>query len=204
MDLLSTAEASAAPELRERSQIDDRYKWNLTDIFADAGEWQRAYDELDQKIDEYAAMQGTLAAGAERLLAAMRLSDELGQLSYRVWYFVVAQVRRGPAGQRSQRAASASPDPLRQAAQATAWFNPGAAGHPARHGPRWMDDDRRARGVPLCDRGSVSAAGARPRREGRAAAVAGEPLLIVAERRYAALSTADVKYPTSRCRPATR
>ena len=35
MDLLSTAEAAAAPELRNRTDIDDRYKWNLNDIFPD-------------------------------------------------------------------------------------------------------------------------------------------------------------------------
>ena len=44
MDSLSPAEAAAAPELRDRADIADRYKWNLTDIFPGWKEWQHAYD----------------------------------------------------------------------------------------------------------------------------------------------------------------
>ena len=87
MDLLSTAEAPAGPALRDRADIADRYKWNLSDIFAGWDEWLTAYQELEIKIGAYAALQGTLAQGADRLLAAMRLSDDIGQLTYKVWYF---------------------------------------------------------------------------------------------------------------------
>src|SRR6476659_6205532 len=86
MDSLSPSEAPAAPELRDRTDIPDRYKWNLGDIFSTWEEWQRAYDELDAKIGDYAAFQGTLSQGADRLLAAMQLSDDIGQLTYKVWY----------------------------------------------------------------------------------------------------------------------
>ena len=54
---------------------------------SDWEEWEASYKELDAGIDRYAALKGTLARGAERLLAAFRLSEELGQLAYRVWYF---------------------------------------------------------------------------------------------------------------------
>ena len=37
--------------------------------------------------NEYAALKGTLAAGPDRLLAAYRLNDALGQLAYRVYYY---------------------------------------------------------------------------------------------------------------------
>ena len=52
LDLLSTAEAAAAPELRNRTDIDDRYKWNLNDIFPDWDAWQRAYTELVRMSEE--------------------------------------------------------------------------------------------------------------------------------------------------------
>src|SRR5204863_8141481 len=45
--------------------------------YSDWNAWQRAYDELDRKIGECAAFQGTLAHGAERLLAAYKLRDEI-------------------------------------------------------------------------------------------------------------------------------
>ena len=68
-----------------RHQIADRFKWNLAHIFPDWPEWQRAYDQLETQIGAYAALQGTLAKGAAQLLAAMKLSDDIGQLTYKVW-----------------------------------------------------------------------------------------------------------------------
>src|SRR2546428_2951832 len=91
MDMFTPAEAPAAPPLRDRDTIPDRFKWNLTHIFSDWDAWKRAYDELDTKISAYAALQGTLAQGSGdgvRLLAAYKISDEIGQLSYKVWYYV--------------------------------------------------------------------------------------------------------------------
>ena len=87
MDSLAPAEAPAAPALRDRTEIPTRFKWDLSHIFADWSDWQRAYQALETKIGVYAALQGTLAAGADRLLAAMQLSDDIGQLTYKVWYF---------------------------------------------------------------------------------------------------------------------
>ncbi len=72
---------------RRREEIADRYKWNLTDIFNDWEEWQAGYARLEEGIGKYAALKGTLANGPERLLEAFTLSEELGQLAYRVWYF---------------------------------------------------------------------------------------------------------------------
>ena len=68
LDTFSPAEAPAAPPLRERSDIPDRFKWDLSHIYPDWNAWQRAYDELDRKIGECATFQGTLAQGAGRLI----------------------------------------------------------------------------------------------------------------------------------------
>ena len=53
------AEAPAAPALRDRREIPERFKWDLTPIFPDWQAWQAAYDELDGKIAEFAARRGT-------------------------------------------------------------------------------------------------------------------------------------------------
>ena len=78
-------DAPAAPLLRDRVDIPARFKWNLHHIFADWAEWEAAYRELESRIAAYAALQGTLGKGADHLLTAMRLSDEIGQLTYKVW-----------------------------------------------------------------------------------------------------------------------
>src|SRR6187401_312011 len=83
---VATPEPSATRS-RKREDIGDRYKWNLTDIFPDWDAWDAGYKRLDAGIERYAGLKGTLAGGPDRLLAAFRLSEELGQLAYRVWYF---------------------------------------------------------------------------------------------------------------------
>ena len=72
---------------RKRGDIAERYKWNLADIFPDWNAWEESYRKLEAGIERYSALKGTLGGGAESLLVAFRLSEELGQLAYRVWYF---------------------------------------------------------------------------------------------------------------------
>src|SRR5689334_24307797 len=91
--MTSPAGTAPAPQLRDRTAIAEQFKWNLADIFPDWTVWQAAFDDLDRKIAAYAALQGTLAQGAEQLLAAMRLSDDIGQLTYKVWYFASLKYR---------------------------------------------------------------------------------------------------------------
>src|SRR5438034_11706444 len=107
MDSPSTAEAPAAPHLRDRSHIPDRFKWDLTDIFPGWAEWQRAYEDLEVKIGGYAALQGTPAKGSDALPAAVKLSADLGPLPYKVWYFAslkhAADRRDNPLNARRDR-----------------------------------------------------------------------------------------------------
>ena len=52
----ASEDAVAAPHLRRRADIPDRFKWNLTHIFPDLPSWQAAYAELETKIAAYAAL----------------------------------------------------------------------------------------------------------------------------------------------------
>jgi oligoendopeptidase F len=195
MDLLSTAEAPAAPELRERSQIDDRYKWNLTDIFQGWEEWQRAYDTLETQIAGYAALQGTLAEGPSRLLAAMRLSDDIGQLTYKVWYFAGLKYdedqRDNPINARRQQVQIL----FAKASQASAWFNPELLAIPLATVQQWMHDDPALALYRFALEDLY-------RQQEHVLDEKGEHLLSLASRfssapndAYAALSTADLKHP---------
>jgi oligoendopeptidase F len=79
--------SASSVRARSRAEVSEAHKWNLTDIYPDWGAWERGRAELERRIGEYATLKGTLAQGAERLLAAFRLGDELGQLAYRVYYY---------------------------------------------------------------------------------------------------------------------
>jgi len=72
---------------RNRAEIADAHKWRLDDIYRDWATWEHSFAELERRIGEYAALKGTLERGAEPLLSAYRLNDDLGQLAYKVYFF---------------------------------------------------------------------------------------------------------------------
>ncbi len=195
MHSFSPAEAAAAPELRDRSEIADRYKWNLADIFPDWDAWQQAYETLETKIAEYAALQGTLAQGPDRLMNAMALSDDIGQLTYKVWYFAGLKYdedqRDNPINARRQQVQIL----FAKAGQASAWFNPELLAIPLSTVQAWMTQHASLAVYRFALEDLY-------RQQEHVLDENGEHLLSLASRfssspndAYAALSTADIKHP---------
>src|SRR5215216_3191405 len=83
------APQTATPQARtrNRAEILDRFKWNVTDIFQSWDAWEAGYKTLEAGVERYAQLKGSLSKGPEHLLTAFKLSEELGQLAYRVWYY---------------------------------------------------------------------------------------------------------------------
>ena len=81
------SKSSQRPVTRNRHDIDDQFKWNLSNIYEGWEAWDVAYKTLTEKIDWYQKLKGTLSNGPESLLDALRYNDELDELSYRVWYY---------------------------------------------------------------------------------------------------------------------
>jgi len=196
MDVSSATEAPAAPQLRERSDIPDRFKWNLEDIFHDWSEWQQAYDELEIKIGAYAALQGTLEKGADRLLAAMKLSDDIGQLTYKVWYFASLKHDEDQRDNQINARRQQVQILFAKASQASAWFNPELLAIPLPTIQQWMAADSELAVYRFALEDLY-------RQQEHVLDEKGEHLLSLSSRfssspndAYAALSTADIKHPT--------
>jgi oligoendopeptidase F len=195
MESFSPAGATAAPVQRTRDQIEDRFKWNLSHIFPDWDAWQRGYDELDRKIAQYAALQGTLKGGPDKLLAALQLADEIGQLEYRVGYFPHLKYdedQRDNAinGRRQQVQIQAA-----RGSQAMAWFNPELLAVPIETVQKWMDGNPQLAVYRFAIEELY-------RQQEHVLDDKGEHLLSLSSQlsstpydSYAALSTADVKHP---------
>ena len=190
------AEAPAAPQLRERIDIPDRFKWNLAHIFSDWSAWQAAYDELDTKIGAYAALQGTLAKGPQYVLAAMKLSDDIGQLTYKVWYFASLRYDEDQRDNQVNARRQQVQILFAKASQASAWFNPELLQIPLPTIQQWMNEDRELTVYRFAIEDLY-------RQQEHVLDEKGEHLLSLSSRfssapydAYAALSTADLKHPT--------
>jgi oligoendopeptidase F len=195
MDSVAQAEAPAAPPLRERAGIPARFKWNLTHIFAGWPEWEAAYRELETRIAAYGALQGTLAKGPDALLAAMKLSDDIGQLTYKVWYFAGLKYdedqRDNTINARRQQVQIL----FAKASQASAWFNPELLQIPLPTVQEWLDANPELAVYRFAIEDLY-------RQQEHVLDDKGEHLLSLSSRfstsphdAYAALSTADIKHP---------
>lgn len=67
-----------AEKLRKRSEIADKYKWNLSHIYPTLQAWEEAYAQAGEKIAAFAAYDGKVAENPRQVIRAyFDLSDEL-------------------------------------------------------------------------------------------------------------------------------
>ena len=64
--------------LLNRAEIDDKYKWDLTDIYISEKEWEKDFAELELKINELSKFRGTLGENAENLLRCLKFDENIG------------------------------------------------------------------------------------------------------------------------------
>jgi oligoendopeptidase F len=124
---------------RNRSDIAPEFTWNLTDIFPDWPAWDDARKALEGRIDEYAALKGTLHQSGDRLLSAFHLNDALGKLAYTVYFYPSLKYdedqRDNSVNARRQQVQAL----MARWQEATAWFNPELLTIPLDTVRGWMD-----------------------------------------------------------------
>src|SRR3954452_15686978 len=137
----SDVAAVQSPQVRSRlrSEIPDRFKRDLDDIFPDWATWEAGYKTLEAMIPQYAALKGSLSGGANRLLDAFRLSEEMGQLAYRVWYFPSLQYDEDQRDNGVNAKRQQVQILFARLGQAESWFNPELLSIPLAKVRGWMD-----------------------------------------------------------------
>jgi len=186
----------AAPVSHNRAEIPAQYKWDLAPIFANWDAWEAAMKALDARMNEYAALKGTLAQGPQAVLRAYRLADEIGMLQDKVDGYPQLQrdldTRNQEVSARFQRVQAL----FARFGTATAWFTPELLAIPQTTMEQWiaqtpelgiyrftiLDDYRQQKHV-LDEKGErLLSYAARFRQMPRAA--------------FQELSTSDIKFPT--------
>jgi oligoendopeptidase F len=175
--------------------IPSQYKWDLTHIYPDWEAWQAAYADLDADITAFAAREGTLGTGPASLREAYEAADRLGQLAYKVWSYASL----GHDEDQRDNAVAARRQQVQllfaKWQEATSWFNPELLAIPIETVRRWMAADSALALYRFAIENLY-------RQQEHVLDAQGERLLSLASRfehaaaeSYAALSTADVKYP---------
>jgi len=185
-----------AGQLPTREAIPLKYTWDVSAICRDWDEWTAQYRELEAGIEAFSKFQGTLGRDPASLLAAFRAMDDMGALSYRVWYYASLQYdedqRNNAINARRQQVQIL----FARQQQASAWFNPELLAVPFDTIQRWLAAD--------ADLGLYRfAIESLFHEQEHVLDEQGERLLSFAGRfnsvpydSYAALTTADMKFPS--------
>ncbi|MBE6030728.1 MAG: oligoendopeptidase F [Clostridiales bacterium] len=79
-------------KLRERNEIDKKYKWNIEAMYPDEAKWDTDISECTEAAAKFAEFAGHLGDSAATLLDALRTKDEIWQKLERA--FVYARMRK--------------------------------------------------------------------------------------------------------------
>jgi oligoendopeptidase F len=133
-------ETGLKPTTRERAEIPERYTWDLSHIYPDWDAWESDLESLQQLMDSYQELKGTLAEGAQRILEASLLSDELGQLAYRVYQYPGLMQSQDTRDNPVQAKLEQVRLVLAAFRQATAWYTPELLEIPEETMQGWLDE----------------------------------------------------------------
>jgi oligoendopeptidase F len=193
---MSSLAISGSTLLPAREAVDSKYTWDLSAIFSDWAEWNAGFDALDQSIHEFSQFEGTLAQGPDRLLASLQERDRIGQLSYRVWYYPNLQYDQDQRDNTINAKRQQVQLLLARWSQAESWYAPELLRIPLETVRQWLEQspDLAVYRFFLEDLF---------RQQKHVLDESGERLLSLSSRlgtvphdAYAALSTADARFPT--------
>ena len=78
--LLICASSNLAEEPRERVDIEEKYKWDLTDMYASTDEWEADILKYNTLLPEIESYRGRLGNDGKTLLAAIQKMEEIEML----------------------------------------------------------------------------------------------------------------------------
>ena len=196
IELMSSSSTSATSILPAREAVAPQYTWDLSAIFHDWAGWEEGYRTLDSGIEAFQSFAGTLATGRDQLLRALRHRDEVGQLSYRVWYFANLQYDQDQRDNQLNARRQQVQLLFARWSQAESWFTPELLRIPLEKVRKWMSESSELAVYRFYLEDLF-------RQQAHVLDQAGERLLSLSSRlsgvphdAYAALSTADARFPT--------
>lgn len=81
-----------ANTLPKRDEIDEKYKWKLSDMYPGIDQWEADFNSVKKSIQEIAKYKGTLDKSPENLLQCLKLSNDMMATNDMV--YVYARMKR--------------------------------------------------------------------------------------------------------------
>lgn len=72
----------------KRSEIDNKYKWNMNDFYSDWSEWDRELEELKAMMKEIPQYKGKIKEDSKKFIELIQLEEKMGRLLDKLYIYV--------------------------------------------------------------------------------------------------------------------
>ena len=77
-----------ANKVLKREEVDAKYKWNLTDFYANWGEWDKDYKKLEELMKEIPKYKGKIKDNSKNFVELTLLEEKLSRLLDKLYIYV--------------------------------------------------------------------------------------------------------------------
>ncbi|AGB41595.1 oligoendopeptidase F [Halobacteroides halobius DSM 5150] len=110
--------------LPTRDEINDQFKWDLTDVYQSEEEWKEEFNQVKGKVAEIKKYQGQLGNSAEDLLQLLNLSTQLSRVLARLFTYAQRKNDQDTTNNQYQALVSKIQGLSNQVSSATAFIVP--------------------------------------------------------------------------------
>ena len=111
-------------KLRQRSEIDDKYKWNIRAMYSNEADWEADFSEALRLADEFSGFAGKLGESPDTLLRALQARDAVWQKAERVYVYAHMKSDEDNRVSRYQELSQKAMSMMAQISAKTAFFTP--------------------------------------------------------------------------------
>lgn len=86
--MILCATAIASGQMKVREELDDKYKWDLTDLYPSDEAWMQEKARIEKEIDKVSAFRGKLTESPESLLSALEFYGNIAKEMTRLYSYV--------------------------------------------------------------------------------------------------------------------
>lgn len=76
-----------AKEEKLRCEIEDKYKWDLTKIYKDEKEWQKDFDDVEEKILKVLEYKDSFLSNGKKLYEYLKYDEEVSRKLEKIYYY---------------------------------------------------------------------------------------------------------------------
>ena len=135
------ASAGGTDRVKERDEIDQKYKWATETIFPSIEEWDKEFAKIEKIVPELTAFKGTLNKGPAQLLKVLKLRDDTESRLDRVYVYASLLSDQDTRVGDMQGLSSRARTLYINYSQAMSWFEPEMTAIPFETIDSWMKAD---------------------------------------------------------------